>query len=155
MRIGSGFDIHKLVPGRPLMLGGVEIPYHLGLLGHSDADVLVHAFCDALLGAAGLGDIGVHFPDTDNTYKDIYSIELLADSYKMVREEGYSLVNMDATIMAQAPKLIPHIEKMKHKIAGALKVKTGRINIKATTYEGLGEIGKEEAISAQCVVLLD
>lgn len=154
MRIGTGYDVHRLVPNRPLVLGGVEIPYEKGLLGHSDADVLVHAACDALLGAAGLGDIGRHFPDTDARFKDIYSITLLEHSYRMIRERGYLLVNMDATIFAQAPKLAPFHAAMAKTMAAAMQTDAGRINIKATTTEGLGYVGNGEGMAAMCTVLI-
>ncbi len=155
MRIGMGYDIHQLVTGRNLILGGLTIPFEKGLLGHSDADVLVHAVCDALLGAAGLGDIGIHFPDTDPAFKDIYSMELLSRTYAMVQEKGFSIINADATVFAEAPKLSPHRTEMEQNIARALETSPDRINIKATTGEGLGMIGKGEGISAMCVVLIE
>lgn len=155
MRIGSGYDIHRLVPDRKLFLGGICIPHETGLLGHSDADVLIHAICDALLGAAALGDIGIHFPDTDPKYKDICSVDLLIETNRLIREQGYRLLNLDATIVAQAPKLSPYMEQMKNKLALCMETDSGRINIKATTMEGLGNIGKGEAIAAHCIVLLD
>lgn len=154
MRIGTGYDVHRLVPGRPLVLGGVEIPFEKGLLGHSDADVLVHAACDALLGAAGLGDIGRHFPDTDSRFEGIYSITLLARTYRMLQEKGYRLINMDATIFAQAPKLAPYHPAMMQTMAGAMQTDAGRINIKATTTEGLGFVGSGEGMAAMCTVLI-
>ncbi len=154
MRIGTGYDVHRLVKGRPLVLGGVTIPFEKGLLGHSDADVLVHAVCDALLGAAGLADIGHHFPDSDESYKNIYSIELLRRSYALVMAHGYVLINMDATIFAQAPKLAPHREAMQRTMAQAMQVPADQINIKATTTEGLGEIGAGEGMAAMCVALI-
>lgn len=154
MRIGMGYDIHQLVTGRKLVLGGLTIPFEKGLLGHSDADVLVHAVCDALLGAAGLGDIGIHFPDTDPAFRGIYSMELLTRTYAMVQDKGFSVINADVTVFAEAPKLSPHREEMEKNIADALKTEPGRINIKATTGEGLGMIGKGEGISAMCVVLI-
>lgn len=154
MRIGTGYDVHRLVPGRPLVLGGVTIPFEKGLLGHSDADVLVHAACDALLGAAGLADIGHHFPDSDARYKNIYSIELLQRTYELVRERGYVLINMDATVFAQAPKLAPHREAMQQTMARAMQVSTDQINVKATTTEGLGEVGAGEGMAAMCVALI-
>ena len=154
MRIGIGYDVHRLVYGRKLVLGGVTIPFEKGLLGHSDADVLVHALCDALLGAAGLGDIGLHFPDTDPELKDIYSIRLLAKTYEMVSSKGFAISNVDSTIFAEAPKLLPYREAMQKNIAQTLKIDSGRINIKATTTEGLGMIGKGEGIAAMSVVLL-
>lgn len=155
MRIGTGYDVHRLIAGRPLILGGVTIPFEKGLLGHSDADVLVHAACDALLGAAGLADIGHHFPDSDARYKNIYSIELLRRTYELVRERGYVLINMDATVFAQAPKLSPHREAMQQTMAQAMQVSADQINIKATTTEGLGEVGAGEGMAAMCVALID
>jgi 2-C-methyl-D-erythritol 2,4-cyclodiphosphate synthase len=155
MRIGIGYDVHRLVEGRPLVLGGVSIPWRMGLLGHSDADVLVHAACDALLGAAGLGDLGQHFPDNSNRYKDIYSIQLLEQCVQMLHARQFSIVNMDATILAQAPKLMPYREQMENTMARAMDISTSSINIKATTTEGLGAVGRGEAMAAQCVVLID
>jgi 2-C-methyl-D-erythritol 2,4-cyclodiphosphate synthase len=154
-RIGLGYDIHRLVTGRKLVLGGETIPYEKGLLGHSDADVLVHAVCDALLGAAGLGDIGDHFPDTDPRYKDACSIDLLAAVYRKVLDGGLALVNMDATIFAQVPRLSPYKQHMAGHIAESVGVDPGLINIKATTTEGLGAIGQGDGIAAMCVVLLE
>ncbi len=154
MRIGTGYDVHRLIAGRPLVLGGVTIPFEKGLLGHSDADVLVHAACDALLGAAGLADIGHHFPDSDARYKNIYSIELLRRTYELVRERGYLLINMDATVFAQAPKLSPHREAMQQTMARAMQVSADQINVKATTTEGLGEVGAGEGMAAMCVALI-
>ncbi len=155
MRIGMGYDVHRLVPERHLILGGVKIDYELGLLGHSDADVLLHAVMDALLGAAALGDIGKHFPDTDSRYKGADSIRLLEAVRDLVRQEGYSIGNIDATIIAQRPKMRPHIEKMRENIAGALEITVSRVNVKATTEEGLGFTGTGEGISAQAVCLLE
>ena len=155
MRIGNGYDVHRLVADRPLVIGGIDIPYEKGLLGHSDADVLTHAVCDALLGAAGLGDIGLHFPDTDDRYKGINSLALLSQSYEMVLRKGYILINMDAVIFAQAPKLAPYRTAMQEKIAEILQVSVDCINVKATTTEGLGYIGTGEGIAAMCVVLID
>ncbi|UCF94320.1 MAG: 2-C-methyl-D-erythritol 2,4-cyclodiphosphate synthase [Desulfobacterales bacterium] len=155
MRVGIGYDVHRLVAGRKLILGGVEIPFAKGLLGHSDADVLTHAVCDALLGAAGLGDIGWHFPDTDPAYKDISSLKLLTRSYSMVSSEGYTVQNLDSTIFAEAPKLAPYRQAMQKNIAAALGTPSVRINVKATTMEGLGTIGAGEGIAALCVVLLE
>lgn len=149
-----GYDVHRLVPGRPLILGGVAIPFEKGLLGHSDADVLVHAACDALLGAAGLGDIGLHFPDTDERFKGIYSIDLLRRTIGMVHEKGMSLINMDATVFAQAPKLCPYRDAMQRRMAEALRITPDRINIKATTTEGLGVIGAGDGMAAVCTALL-
>ena len=154
MRIGSGYDVHRLVSGRPLILGGVEIPYDKGLLGHSDADVLTHAVCDALLGALGMGDLGRHFPDTSETYKDISSMQLLQQCVDMMRKEGYRLVNLDATVMAQAPKISPHKAEMEEHLAKAFNTDEKRINVKATTTEGLGFIGRKEGIAAECVLLI-
>ena len=153
-RIGLGYDIHCLVSGRKLVLGGETIPFDKGLLGHSDADVLVHAACDALLGAAGLGDIGDHFPDTDSRYKNACSLDLLATVYRLVQEGGLALVNMDATLFAQAPRLSPYKGRMASRIAECIGVDPGLVNIKATTTEGLGAIGQGEGIAAMCVVLL-
>jgi 2-C-methyl-D-erythritol 2,4-cyclodiphosphate synthase len=153
-RIGLGYDIHRLAPGRRLVLGGEPIPFDKGLLGHSDADVLVHAACDALLGAVGLGDIGEHFPDTDPRYRDAYSIDLLTTVYRWVRQRAFELVNMDATVFAQAPKISPYKEQMASRMAGSMAVDRQRINIKATTTEALGTIGKGDGIAAMCVVLL-
>lgn len=154
MRIGMGYDVHKLVEGRKLLLGGVEIPHTLGLLGHSDADVLVHAIMDALLGAAALGDIGKHFPDTDPEYEGISSMKLLAHVGALLEEKGYVIGNIDATVIAQKPKLSPFIEKMRENIAKELKISVEQVSIKATTEEGLGFTGKQEGISAQAICLL-
>ncbi len=154
MRVGIGNDVHRLVTGRDLVLGGVKIPYDKGLLGHSDADVLVHALCDALLGAAGLGDIGQHFPDNDPEFKDIYSIRLLERTWSMLRARGFSIVNIDSTIFAEKPKLTPYKEAMREKIAATLNLFPESVNIKATTTEGLGMIGEGEGIGAMCIVLL-
>jgi len=155
MRIGKGFDVHKLISGRKLILGGVAIPFEKGLLGHSDADVLVHSICDALLGAAGLGDIGLHFPDTEAKFKDISSVKLLEKTYKMIYEKGFKLKNLDCIIIAQEPKFSPFREEMQQNIARAMNVSTGRINIKATTTEGLGTFGRGEGIGAMCVALIE
>ena len=155
MRIGKGFDVHKLISGRKLILGGVAIPFEKGLLGHSDADVLVHSICDALLGAAGLGDIGLHFPDTEAKFKDISSVKMLEKTYKMVYEKGFKLKNLDCIIIAQEPKFSPFREEMQQNIARAMNVSTGRINIKATTTEGLGMFGRGEGIGAMCVALIE
>jgi 2-C-methyl-D-erythritol 2,4-cyclodiphosphate synthase len=154
MRIGIGYDVHRLVAGRKLVLGGVTIPYEKGLLGHSDADVLIHAVCDALLGAAGLGDIGIHFPDTDPVYKDIDSMILLGKTRNLISEKKLYVVNLDTTIFAQAPKIGPYRERMQANIAQALGMETDRVNIKATTTEGLGTIGAGEGIGAMCAALL-
>lgn len=155
MRVGIGYDLHRLVPSRPLMLGGVEILYDKGLLGHSDADVLIHAVCDALLGAAGLGDIGRHFPDTDPAYKDIASLKLLTQTVALVKESGFSIGNLDVTIMAQAPKLAPFIPQMETVLAETIAIPVDCINIKATTTEKMGVIGQNEAMAAMCVALIE
>lgn len=154
MRIGHGYDVHRLVPERKLILGGVEIAHETGLLGHSDADVLLHAICDALLGAIGAGDIGKHFPDTDPAFKGIDSRRLLAQVTVLVTESGYQIVNVDSTILAQQPKMAPHLEQMIANIAAACQLAPGRINIKATTTEGLGFVGRSEGIAAHAVALL-
>ena len=138
MRIGFGYDVHRLVPGRPLVLGGVAIPFEKGLLGHSDADVLLHAVCDALLGAAGLGDIGTHFPDTDPEFKDYNSLNFLKQVGEMLTKEGYQIQNIDATIVAQAPKIAPYRLQMQRNIAAALRLNDGAAHVKATTTEGFG-----------------
>lgn len=151
MRVGFGHDVHRLVTGRALILGGVTIPHELGLLGHSDADVLIHAIMDALLGAAALGDIGLHFPDTDEAYKGISSRKLLQKVGDLLEENGYYIENIDATIVAQKPKLRPYINKMEETIANDLKIEKNQINIKATTEEGLGFTGREEGIAAQAI----
>jgi 2-C-methyl-D-erythritol 2,4-cyclodiphosphate synthase len=153
-RIGMGYDVHRLVPGRELVLGGINIPYEKGLLGHSDADVLVHAACDAFLGAVGLGDIGEHYPDTDQRFKDVFSIELLKDVYEKVRGKGFALANMDTVIFAQKPKLSAFKAQMATKMAESINVDPLLISVKATTTEGLGAIGQGEGIAAMCVVLL-
>ena len=155
MRIGHGYDVHKLVEGRDLILGGVKIEHHLGLLGHSDADVLLHAVSDALLGAAGLGDIGKHFPDTDPQYKGADSLKLLEIVGCKIAEAGYRISNIDVTMIAQRPKLRPHIETMERNIAAALKLDVSRINVKATTEERLGFTGTEEGMSCHAVCLLE
>ena len=154
MRIGMGYDVHKLVPERKLILGGVTIPYELGLLGHSDADVLLHAIMDSLLGAAALGDIGKHFPDTDDRFKGISSIKLLTEVGKLISEKGYKIENIDATIIAQKPKMAPHIPLMRENIASALNIELDTINVKATTEEGLGFTGEGKGISSQSICLL-
>lgn len=153
-RIGLGYDIHRLATGRALILGGVRIPFDKGLLGHSDADVLVHAACDALLGAASMGDIGEHFPDTDPRYRGADSIDLLKTVYIKIKEQGWELVNLDATIFAQAPKMKPYKVEMAGRMADCMAVQRRRINIKATTTEGLGAIGSGDGIAAMCVALL-
>jgi len=155
MRIGQGFDVHALVPGRKLVLGGVHIPHHLGLEGHSDADVLLHAICDALLGAAGLGDIGRHFPDTDAQYAEIDSRMLLRDVAKKLAAQNYRVVNVDATVIAQSPRLTPHFAAMTGNIASDLGVAPAAINLKATTTEGLGFAGRGEGIAAMAIALLE
>jgi len=154
MRIGSGFDVHQLVAGRKLIIGGVEIAYEEGLLGHSDADVLLHAICDALLGAAALGDIGRHFADTDTKYKNIDSRILLREVARLVANAGFRIGNVDATIIAQAPKMAPHIEKMVENIASDLGIAINAVNVKATTTEKLGYTGRGEGIAAEAVALL-
>ena len=154
MRIGQGFDVHQLVTGRKLIIGGVDIPYEKGLLGHSDADVLLHAICDAILGAAALGDIGKHFADTDAKYKDIDSRILLRDVANKIKAAGYRVGNLDATIIAQAPKMAPHIPQMIAHIAADLGIAPNAVNVKATTTEKLGYAGRGEGIGAQAVVLL-
>ena len=154
MRIGMGYDVHRLVEDRKLILGGVEIPWEKGLLGHSDADVLVHAVMDALLGAAALGDIGQHFPDTDPAYKGADSLQLLSKVGEILKEAGYQIGNVDATVIAQRPKLAPYREQMRVNMARALSVDVSQISVKATTEEGLGFTGAGEGISAQAVALL-
>ena len=154
MRIGMGYDVHKLVEGRQMIIGGVDIPYELGLLGHSDADVLLHAISDALLGAAALGDIGKHFPDTDPAYKGISSIILLEKVGALLEENMFLIENIDATIIAQAPKMRPHIDTMRKNIADALKIDISQVNVKATTEEGLGFTGEGKGISAQAICML-
>lgn len=154
-RVGLGFDVHPLVPGRPLVLGGVRLDYDKGLAGHSDGDALLHAIIDALLGAAGMGDIGTHFPDTDPTYKDAYSLVLLRTVGTWIWERHFVVGNIDATIIAQAPHLAPHIPGMKDRIRVALGVERGHIGIKATTTEGLGLLGKGEGIAVYAVALLE
>lgn len=154
MRVGIGYDVHKLVEGRDLIIGGVKIPHTLGLLGHSDADVLLHAIMDALLGAAALGDIGKHFPDTDPQYKGISSVKLLEHVAKLIAEKGYVVENIDATIIAQKPKMRPYITEMEQNIAKALGIDESQINVKATTEEGLGFTGTEQGISSQAICAL-
>ena len=155
LRIGSGYDVHRLVENRKLILGGVEIDYKLGLLGHSDADVLLHAISDALLGAAALGDIGKYFPDTDGKYCGADSLELLKDVVKMLADNGYKAVNIDATIIAQKPKMAPYIEKMRENIACTVGIDKDFVNVKATTEEGLGFTGAELGIAATAVCLIE
>lgn len=154
MRIGTGYDVHQLVEGRRMILGGVEVPYEKGLLGHSDADVLLHAICDALLGAAALGDIGRHFPDTSQEFKDIDSLILLERVGLLLKEKAYYIVNIDSTIIAQRPKLAPFIDAMAANIARVLGLKKEQVNVKATTTEGLGWEGQGQGIAAQAVVLI-
>lgn len=155
MRVGMGYDVHKLTEDRDLILGGVKIPWEKGLLGHSDADVLIHAVMDALLGAAALGDIGKHFPDTDPAYKGISSIRLLTHVMGLLEEKGYSVGNVDAVIIAQKPKMAPHIPQMRKNLAEAMGVSETRVNIKATTEEGLGFTGRGEGIASQAICLLE
>ena len=155
MRVGLGYDVHRLTEGRKLILGGVEIPWERGLLGHSDADVLIHAIMDALLGAAALGDIGQHFPDTDPAYKGISSLRLLDHVAGLLKKQGFSVGNIDAVIIAQKPKMAPYIPKMRQNIAQALGISADRVNIKATTEEKLGFTGREEGIASQAVCLLE
>ncbi len=155
LRIGQGFDLHRLTENRKLILGGIEIPYILGLLGHSDADVLVHAIMDAMLGALSLGDIGLHFPPEDDKYKDISSIKLLKYVNELIRSNGYTIVNIDSTILAQRPKLLTYIPQIKQSIATSLGIDEGAVSVKATTTEKLGDIGKGLAIASEAVVLLE
>ncbi len=153
-RIGEGWDVHALVPGRKLILGGVEVPHTLGLLGHSDADVLLHAITDALFGAAALGDIGRHFSDTDPQFKGADSAVLLAEAARRVRAKGFEIGNIDSTIVAQAPKLAPHIEKMRERIAAVLALEVEQVNVKAKTAEKMGPVGQQQAMEARAVALL-
>lgn len=155
MRAGIGYDVHKLTEGRKLIMGGVEIPHEKGLLGHSDADVLVHAVMDALLGASALGDIGKHFPDTDPAYKGISSLKLLGHVADLLRGNGFTISNIDATIIAQKPKMAPHIPQMRKNMAEVLGIPLSRLNVKATTEEGLGFTGSGEGISSQAICLLE
>jgi 2-C-methyl-D-erythritol 2,4-cyclodiphosphate synthase len=155
MRVGFGYDVHGFVPGRPLFLGGVEVPHTHGLLGHSDADVLLHAICDALLGAAGLGDIGRHFPDSDPAYKNISSLILFDRTVQLIREKGFRIGNIDSTLVLQKPKLAPYIPKMVEEISKAASISASRVNVKATTTERLGFTGREEGVAAYAVVLLE
>lgn len=154
MHIGIGYDVHRLVPGRKLVLGGIVIPFEKGLLGHSDADVLVHAMCDALLGAAAMGDIGMHFPDADPKFKNISSIKLLIETAAMVQRNGFTVGNIDTTIFAESPKIGPYRKLMQEKLAATVEVEANCINIKATTTEGLGFIGRGQGIAAMCAALL-
>lgn len=155
MRVGLGYDVHKLVENRKLILGGVEIPFEKGLLGHSDADVLLHAIMDSLLGACALGDIGKHFPDTDSTFKGISSILLLEETGKLIKKAGYRINNIDATIIAQKPRMLPHIQQMRENISNALAIDIDKINVKATTEEGLGFTGEMLGISSQSIASVD
>ena len=155
IRVGEGWDIHALVEGRKLILGGIEVPFHLGLLGHSDADVLLHAITDALLGAAAMGDIGTHFPDTDATFKGADSAVLLTEAARRVREKGYEIGNVDSTVIAQAPKLMPHMPAMRASIAKALGVEVDQVNVKAKTAEKMGPVGLGQAMEARAIVLLE
>lgn len=155
LRIGHGYDVHAFADDRKCIIGGVEIPYEKGLLGHSDADVLLHAISDSLLGAAALGDIGKHFPDTDPQYKDADSIVLLENVVSLISSKGYTVNNIDATVIAQAPKMAPYIQQMRQNIANALKVDVDFVNVKATTEEKLGFTGRKEGISAHCVCLIE
>jgi 2-C-methyl-D-erythritol 2,4-cyclodiphosphate synthase len=153
-RIGIGYDIHRLLEGRKLVLGGVEIPFEKGLLGHSDSDVLTHAICDALLGAAALGDIGAHFPDTDPRWAGASSLDFLAHAVELITDRGYSIANVDATVLAERPKLRPHIQAMRESLASVLRIDIDQVNVKAKTNEGLESIGRSEAMAAQAVALL-
>ena len=155
MRIGTGYDVHRLVKGRKLIIGGVEIEHTMGLDGHSDADVLLHAITDAMLGAAALGDIGLHFPDTDEKWKGADSVELMQAAQKLLSDEGYEIVNIDSTVMAEEPKLRPYIDSMRGRIADALGLDVGSVSVKATTEEGLGFTGAKQGIAAQAVVLIN
>lgn len=155
MRVGIGYDVHKLVEDRDLIIGGVKIPYEKGLLGHSDADVLLHAISDAILGAATLGDIGLHFPDTDERFKGADSLKLLNETGKLIKAEGYSVVNIDATIIAQAPKMRPHIDSMRKNIADALEIDINQVNVKASTEEGLGFTGAGLGIASNAIAMID
>jgi 2-C-methyl-D-erythritol 2,4-cyclodiphosphate synthase len=155
MRVGIGYDVHRLVEGRKLILGGIAIQFEKGLLGHSDADVLIHAVCDAMLGAAGAGDIGRHFPDTEAKFKGISSVRLLESTHEIIQDQNCSVINVDATVVAEAPKLQPYLESMAQKIASVLGLAREKVNVKATTTEGLGFIGKRKGIAAMCVALID
>ena len=155
MRIGIGYDVHRLVEGRKLVLGGVTIPFEKGLLGHSDADVLIHAACDALLGAAGLGDIGLHFPDTNQNLKDISSMIILSKTYNLLKEKGFTVINLDSTIMAEEPKITPFRETIQKNIARTIEIEPECVSVKATTLETLGMMGKGEGIAALCIALIE
>ena len=154
MRIGIGYDLHRLVEGRKLILGGVTIPFEKGLLGHSDADVLIHAVCDALLGAAGLGDIGLHFPDNDPNLKDISSMIILSKTYNLLKDKGFTVINLDSTIMAEEPKITPFRATIQKNIARTIEIEPECVNVKATTLETLGMVGKGEGIAALCIALI-
>lgn len=154
MRVGEGWDTHALTPGRKLIIGGIDIPFERGLLGHSDADVLAHAITDALYGAAGMGDIGRHFPDTDDRFKGASSVLLLAETVRRIREAGWDIVNIDSTVIAQAPRLAPYIDAMRERLSQALQVSPGQLNVKAKTAEKLGPIGQGLSIEARAIVLL-
>jgi len=155
MRIGIGYDVHRLVEGRKLILGGVTIPFKKGLLGHSDADVLIHAVCDALLGAAGLGDIGLHFPDTDPKLKGISSMIILSETYNLLKDKGFTVINLDSTIMAEEPKITPFRVTIQKNIARTIEIEPECVNVKATTLETLGMMGKGEGIAALCIALIE
>ena len=155
MRIGQGYDVHALVAGRRLVIGGVDIPHHKGLAGHSDADVLLHAICDALLGAAAMGDIGAHYPDTDPQYSEVNSRDLLRATAKKLTAAGYKIINVDSTVVAQAPRLAPHIARMTGNIAADLGLQPAAVSVKATTTEKLGYLGREEGIAAQAIALIE
>jgi 2-C-methyl-D-erythritol 2,4-cyclodiphosphate synthase len=155
MRIGIGYDVHRLVEGRKLVLGGITIPFEKGLLGHSDADVLIHAVCDALLGAAGLGDIGLHFPDTDPKLKDISSMIILSKTFNLLKDKGFTVINLDSTIMAEEPKITPFRETIQKNIARTIEIEPECVNVKATTLETLGMMGKGEGIAALCIALIE
>ena len=155
MRIGIGYDVHRLVEGRKLVLGGVTIPFEKGLLGHSDADVLIHAVCDALLGAACLGDIGLHFPDTDPKLKDISSMIILSKTFNLLKDKGFTVINLDSTIMAEEPKITPFRETIQKNIARTIEIEPECVNVKATTLETLGMMGKGEGIAALCIALIE
>lgn len=155
MRIGQGYDIHRTIKGRPLIIGGVEIPWNKGLLGHSDADVLIHAMIDSIFGALGEGDIGTHFPDTDERYKDVNSLILLEKAVSILKENGYRIINIDSTIIAQKPKLSDYIPKIKDKLAPILNIGTNNIGIKCKTEEGLGYLGRSQAIAAYSIILIE
>jgi len=153
-RVGLGIDVHRFAPGRPLMLGGVEVPHEEGLLGHSDADVLTHSICDAMLGSAGLGDIGTHFPDTDEAYCGIAGLELLRRVVAKIAEEGFSVVNVDVTVIAERPKLVPHFPRMRALLAETIGIETAAVGLKATTSEGMGALGRGEGICSMAVCLI-